>query len=55
MNIYPPSGRVASLLLLRLSVVSFFMLHTEGVRVEMLLQETSSDDKEWSSDTTVCM
>ena len=50
---YSPSGRAANLLLLIFSVMSCFNWHREGVRVVMLLNETSRDVKDDSNDTSV--
>ena len=48
-----PLGSSATLLLLTLSEVRFFILQRDGVKVTMLFPETSSEDSDGSSDTTV--
>ena len=48
-----PSGNSATLLLLTLSEVRFFILQRDGVKVTILFPETSSEDSDGSSDTTV--
>ena len=48
-----PSGSSATLLLLTLSEVSFFILQRDGVKVTILFPETSSEDSDGSSDTTM--
>ena len=48
-----PLGSSATLLLLTLSEVRLFILQRDGAKVTMLFPETSSEDSDGSSDTTV--